>query len=240
MIVRTLSIVTTTDPLTGQVAALARRLGDIELPDTWRAELIVVDDLSLWPDAMTARVTVAAWANKKLATRAVWYPEQRGQLASLSAGIQAACGEAILTIDPDMHSCCAQIPDMLARHQDGKIIHGIRPFRPDATFFRRTASALLNQLIRWLSGVRVRDIGSPVVLFPAHLGQELEKAAAAGAHPKLYLYRQYPQRVENFSIDTSGMVPHPSHYCLLSLFILAFTLIRQCLVTRHYGLNQTR
>lgn len=235
MTVRTLSIVTTTDPLSGQLATLACRLRNLELPNSWRVELIVVDDLSLWPDARTARAAVATWADEKLSTRAVWYPEHRGQLRGLHAGIQAARGEAILTIDPDMHGCCAQIPDMLAHYQDGKIIHGSRLSRPDATFFRRNASVLLNRLISWLADVPMQDIGSPILLFPARLRQELEKTAAAGAHPTLYLYQQHGQQIENFFIDTSEMVPRPSHYRLFPLCILAIKLVRQCLTARRYS-----
>ncbi|MFO0974445.1 MAG: glycosyltransferase family 2 protein [Phycisphaerae bacterium] len=84
-----------------------------------------------------------------------------GQTAALSAGMDYASGDVLITMDGDLQHLPEEIPILLAKIADGHdLVLGYRANRRDPALFRRWPSACANWLMRRMSGVTVRDFGS--------------------------------------------------------------------------------
>lgn len=84
-----------------------------------------------------------------------------GQTAGLAAGIDAARGDVIVTMDGDLQHAPEDIPRFLIELDKGfDIVSGWRQTRTDHLLLRRLPSLFANRLMGFLSGVRIRDFGS--------------------------------------------------------------------------------
>jgi len=82
-----------------------------------------------------------------------------GQHAAIIAGFEACKAEAVVTIDADLQNPPEEIPRLLAKMREGfDIVGSIRKSRRD-NFFRKTASKIMNFLVRRLTKVNMRDYG---------------------------------------------------------------------------------
>lgn len=83
-----------------------------------------------------------------------------GQTAALSAGVDLAVGEIIITMDGDLQHDPEDIPLFLKEMENGfDIVTSWRKNRNDHYFLRVLPSVIANNLIRWISGVKVHDFG---------------------------------------------------------------------------------
>lgn len=99
-----------------------------------------------------------------------------GQSAALQAGIDAARGEYIVTMDGDLQNDPADIPQMLALAIQGDydLVAGIRTHRQDAALLRKWPSRLANALIARTTGIRWTDYGCTLKVFRADLAKRLK------------------------------------------------------------------
>jgi glycosyltransferase involved in cell wall biosynthesis len=94
------------------------------------------------------------------AVRLVRLRRNFGQTAALSAGLAHSRYPIIVTLDADLQNDPADIARLLeALDRGGDVVCGWRRRRHDPWLTRRLPSALANRLIRWLTGVRLHDIG---------------------------------------------------------------------------------
>lgn len=99
-------------------------------------EIILVDDGST--DDTVARV------RRDERTRLIQFAVNAGQSAAMYAGLQAARGEVLVTLDGDLQNDPADIPAMIARLEQGcDLICGYRANRKD-TVFKRWQSRIAN------------------------------------------------------------------------------------------------
>jgi hypothetical protein len=97
-----------------------------------------------------------------------------GQTAALEAGIRASSGDVLVFMDADLQNDPADVPAMLERLQQGyDVVHGWRRTRHDVFWSRRLPSIVANRLIRWLTGVRVHDLGCAIRVMRRDLAEEL-------------------------------------------------------------------
>ncbi len=98
-----------------------------------------------------------------------------GQSAALAAGIDAARGQFIATLDGDQQNDPADIPHLLAHceQHDLDIVAGLRANRQDGFWLRKVPSRIANALIRWATGLRLRDLGCGLKVFRAELAKQL-------------------------------------------------------------------
>lgn len=131
-------------------------------------ELIVVDDGST--DETGPRL-VATAREYGPHVRVIRFARNHGQTAAMQAGIDAARGEVIATLDGDLQNDPADIPrmvdEMLARDLD--LLAGKRANRQDAMVSRKLPSKIANRLIARVTGVNLTDYGCSLKVYRASI-----------------------------------------------------------------------
>lgn len=132
----------------------------------WPWELIVVDDGSTdgTGQALDRRAREVGPH-----IRVVHLARNFRQTAAMQAGIDAARGDVIATLDGDLQNDPADIPHMVARllEEDLDLVAGWRKERQDGFLLRRLPSILANRLIRKVSGLHFQDLGCSLKVFRA-------------------------------------------------------------------------
>lgn len=98
-----------------------------------------------------------------------------GQTAAMSAGIDMAEGEYIVTLDGDLQNNPSDIPMMLEKlkREGWDVVTGFRKKRKDGLLLRKIPSKVANWLIRMLTGVAVRDFGCSLKVFKSSYAKNL-------------------------------------------------------------------
>lgn len=139
-------------------------------PQPW--ELIVVDDGSR--DATAAALRRHAGATGA-PVRVISLARNFRQTAAMQAGIDAAQGDVIVTMDGDLQNDPRDIPRLVQRllAEDLDIVAGWRVQRQDGFWLRRLPSQLANRLIRRITGLPFHDLGCSLKTFRASVLREV-------------------------------------------------------------------
>ncbi len=129
-------------------------------------EIVMADDGS--KDGSFEKITELA---KGRPVTAIRLRRNFGQTAALSAGIEEARGEVIVTLDSDLENDPRDIPLLLAKMDEGfDVVSGWRQARWKGSFFsRKLPSVAANWLISRLSGVPLHDYGCTLKAYRADL-----------------------------------------------------------------------
>jgi dolichol-phosphate mannosyltransferase len=132
-------------------------------------ELILVDDGST--DASVKIIKENLLPGIKL----IVLRKNYGQSAAMAAGIDAAKGDYIVTMDADLQNDPSDIPIMLEklRAENWELVAGIRTNRKD-TRIRKIPSKIANKLIRTTTGVTLHDYGCTLKIFRREIAKNLE------------------------------------------------------------------
>lgn len=140
----------------GSLELLTQRIRETMEPLGKPWELILVNDGST--DDSDVLLDRLAEADSRL--KVVHFRRNFGQTAAMMAGFDYATGEIVIPIDGDMQNDPADIPKLLAELEKGfDVCSGWRKDRKDNAIKRNLPSILANQLISWVSGVRLHDFG---------------------------------------------------------------------------------
>jgi glycosyltransferase involved in cell wall biosynthesis len=129
-------------------------------------ELILVDDGS---SDRTAERAAGAAREYGLHVRLIELTRNFKQTAAMQAGVDAARGEVIVTMDGDLQNDPVDIPRLVARllNEDLDLVAGWRRDRQDPLLRRKLPSRIANRLIARLTGVRLKDYGCSLKAFRA-------------------------------------------------------------------------
>lgn len=132
-------------------------------------EVIFVDDGST--DSTVTQIKM--WADHRI--KLIIFNRNYGQTAAMAAGIEAAKGEYIITLDGDLQNDPKDIPAMLQKlkQENWDVVAGHRKNRKDGMFFRKIPSKIANRLIRNLTGVTIRDYGCTLKVFRREIAKNL-------------------------------------------------------------------
>ncbi len=132
-------------------------------------ELIFVDDGST--DQTVQKIKELADERTKLLVLS----RNFGQSLAMAAGIDAATGDVIATIDGDLQNDPRDIPVMLQKmQQEGwDVVAGVRAKRQDGLVLRKIPSKIANWIIRKSTGVYLKDYGCTLKLFKKDVAKNL-------------------------------------------------------------------
>ncbi|MDO9006522.1 MAG: glycosyltransferase family 2 protein [Aquabacterium sp.] len=91
------------------------------------------------------------------------------QTAAMQAGIDAARGDVIVTLDGDLQNDPKDIPAIVAKlvNEDLDLVAGWRQNRQDGLFLRKVPSRIANRLIRKITGLEFQDLGCSLKAYRA-------------------------------------------------------------------------
>jgi undecaprenyl-phosphate 4-deoxy-4-formamido-L-arabinose transferase len=91
--------------------------------------------------------------------RVVEFNGNFGQHMAIMAAFEISRGEIVITLDADLQNPPEEIPKLIAAVEQGHdVVGSIRQHRQD-TFFRKTASLLVNITTRKMTGMKMSDYG---------------------------------------------------------------------------------
>lgn len=124
-------------------------------------EIILVDDGSGDRTVDKARM----FSDERI--HLIEFRKNYGQSSALSAGIDYASGDYIVTLDGDLQNDPADIPGMvtLAQQGDYDMVAGVRADRRDDFIIRKLPSWIANRIIMKATGVRIKDNGCALKVF---------------------------------------------------------------------------
>jgi dolichol-phosphate mannosyltransferase len=96
-----------------------------------------------------------------------------GKAAALSAGFAAALGDIILTLDADLQDDPAEIPNFLAKLNEGyDVVSGWKQKRLDP-WHKTWPSWVFNGMVSWLTGVKLHDHNCGMKCYRAEVFREV-------------------------------------------------------------------
>ncbi|TWU41828.1 glycosyltransferase family 2 protein [Novipirellula artificiosorum] len=146
------------------VEPLVHALRDALIPAPLSLEIILVDDGST---DQTYTSAIRAGKQVGLDLQVLSLQRNFGQTAAMQAGIDAARGRLIATLDGDLQNDPADIPAMVKHLEanDLDLLVGRRKKRQDGVMLRLIPSWIANRLIGKVTGVRIRDYGCSLKIY---------------------------------------------------------------------------
>jgi glycosyltransferase involved in cell wall biosynthesis len=162
-------------------------------------EVVLVDDGS--SDNTVAEIRKHADERTKL----IVFQKNYGQTQALSAGIDAATGDYIVTLDGDLQNDPTDIPAMLEKLESGgwDLVAGKRKNRKDGFILRKIPSKIANAIIRMLTGVYIADYGCSLKIFRADIAKNL------GLYGELHRFIPVLAKLQGARITEMDVNHHP-------------------------------
>jgi glycosyltransferase involved in cell wall biosynthesis len=132
---------------------LHAELSAVAQANNYELDVIFVDDGST--DASWQVITTLAAADHRV--RGIRFRRNFGKAAALNAGIAAARGELLMTLDADLQDDPHEIPRFLAKMAKGfDLVSGYKQVRHDP-WHKVFPSRVFNAMVSWLTGVSLHD-----------------------------------------------------------------------------------
>ncbi len=203
------------------VTALYDRLKDVMEHVGETFELILVDDGSR---DRTYRLLeeIAAVDSRVLVIK---LRRNFGQTSALAAGFDHAQGDYVLAMDGDLQHDPREIPDFLAKLEEGyDVVSGWRAQRADNFVMRRIPSRAANWLMAKLSGVNIHDFGTT---FKAYRREVIQNIPLYGQMHRFIpaLASWYGASICEIPISNPARIHGKSHYGITRTFRVFFDLL---------------
>jgi glycosyltransferase involved in cell wall biosynthesis len=148
-----------------------------------------------------------------------------GQTSALAAGFDHSSGECILAMDGDLQHDPAEIPQFLAKLEEGyDVVSGWRSQRGDNMLFRRLPSHVANWLMARISGVDIHDFGTT---YKAYRREVIHNIPLYGEMHRFIpaLASWYGASICEIPISNPAREAGASHYGLSRTFRVLFDLL---------------
>ncbi len=140
-------------------------------PDQW--ELILINDGS---NDNTRKTLDESAKTGESTIRPIHLQRNFGQTAAMQAGIDAARGDVVVTMDGDLQNDPIDIPRLVNRmfDEDLDMVAGWRKNRKDKLILRKIPSKIANKLIGKITGITLHDYGCSLKVYRAHIIKEVK------------------------------------------------------------------
>jgi undecaprenyl-phosphate 4-deoxy-4-formamido-L-arabinose transferase len=183
-------------------------------------ELILVDDGS--SDRSAELIRAAAERHPELV--GVLLNRNYGQHAAVTAGMEQARGEIVVTLDADLQNPPEEIPRLVETIERGfDVVGSVRVPREDS-LFRRVGSLLTNLVVRKATGVRMHDYGC---MLRAYRRPVVDAMLRCGEHSRFIpvLANRFARRTTEIEVRHARRRRGDSKYGLAQLVRLQLDLL---------------
>lgn len=156
--------------------------------------------------------------------RVVEFNGNFGQHMAIMAAFEVSLGEIVITLDADLQNPPEEIPKLVAEIEKGHdVVGSIRQKRQD-TFFRKTASLMVNIATRKMTGMQMTDYGCMLRAYHRNVIDNINQCQEASTFiPALaQTFASSPSEVE---VAHAERVEGESKYSLYKLIRLNFDLM---------------
>jgi glycosyltransferase involved in cell wall biosynthesis len=185
-------------------------------------EVVAVDDGST-DDSFSK---LENWADLWPELKVLSFISNKGHMAAITAGLKAASGDWVVTIDVDLQDPPDVIPKMLdlAKSQNVDVVYGIRGDRKSDTWFKRTTAKFYYKLIGRVTGIEVPIHAADCRLMSRRVVNELCKFPEIHKVYRLLVpWLGFPS--QNYKYTRNERAAGKTHYNLRKMVVLAWTSI---------------
>jgi undecaprenyl-phosphate 4-deoxy-4-formamido-L-arabinose transferase len=183
-------------------------------------EIIYVDDGSTDPSLLILREFQAHDPHVAV----VEFSRNFGQHSAIFAGFDQARGQIIVTLDADMQNPPEAIPSLVHTIEAGyDVVGGWRENRQDP-LFRRLASKVINLLISWSTGVKLRDYGCMLRAYRRNIVEQICKCSEISSFIPA-LANTFARSIAEIQVPHRDRQQGRSKYSLVRLIRLNFDLL---------------
>jgi undecaprenyl-phosphate 4-deoxy-4-formamido-L-arabinose transferase len=156
--------------------------------------------------------------------RALQFHRNFGQHQAIFAGFQASRGQVMVTLDADLQNPPEEIPRLVAKLDEGyDTVGGWRENRRDS-IFRRLPSQLVNHVMSWVTGVKLRDYGCMLRAYRRSVVDSINQCQESSSFIPA-LANLFAQRVAEIPVGHAERERGKSKYSLIKLLRLNFDLM---------------
>jgi undecaprenyl-phosphate 4-deoxy-4-formamido-L-arabinose transferase len=183
-------------------------------------EILFVDDGS--SDGSEKMIDAAAREHPQVV--GILLNRNYGQHAAIMAGFAQARGEIVITLDADLQNPPEEIPRLVeAMGPDVDVVGSVRARRRD-TLFRRTASAMVNRMVRHYTGGDMRDYGCMLRAYRKRIVQAMLDCRERSTFIPI-LANSFASKTREIEVDHAQRKAGDSKYSLWKLINLHFDLV---------------
>ena len=185
-------------------------------------EIIFVNDGSI-DNSLSLLQNIAAADNT---VKIIDFSRNFGHEAAMIAGIDLACGEAVICMDSDLQHPPAMIPEMLQKKAEGfDVVNMVRTLRKDAGLIQKMNSKLFYKFVNSISSVKLAENASDFFL----ISQKVCKLLRSNFRERTRFLRGIIQLVGFKKTTLEYVAPKriagKSKYSFFKLLKLSFTAI---------------
>lgn len=193
---------------------------------TQKYEIILIDDGS--SDRSAEMLTEAAEVPENCVV-AVLLNRNYGQHSAIMAGFSHISGDLVITLDADLQNPPEEIPRLVAKAEEGYDVVGtVRANRRDS-WFRKSASKLINMMIQRATGKSMGDYGCMLRAYRRHIIEAMLHCHERSTFIPI-LANTFARKTVEIPVQHSEREFGDSKYSLMKLINLMYDLIT-CLTT---------
>uniref|UniRef100_A0A3B0LWN0 Undecaprenyl-phosphate 4-deoxy-4-formamido-L-arabinose transferase n=1 Tax=Arsenophonus endosymbiont of Trialeurodes vaporariorum TaxID=235567 RepID=A0A3B0LWN0_9GAMM len=189
-------------------------------------ELILVNDGSA---DNSARLLMDAAANPANHVIAVILNRNYGQHSAIMTGFKQATGDLVITLDADLQNPPEEIPHLVQVAEEGYDVVGTRRMNRQDSWFRKTASKIINAMITKATGRTMSDYGCMLRAYRRNIINAMLQCHERSTFIPI-LANTFAKRTIEIDVAHAEREFGDSKYSLMKLVNLMFDLLT-CLTT---------
>lgn len=189
-------------------------------------ELILVDDGSSDNSAKMLEEAAAIEENHVIA---IILNRNYGQHSAIMAGFNQADGDLVITLDADLQNPPEEIPRLVSTAEEGYDVVGTRRRNRQDSWFRKTASKMINSMITKATGRSMGDYGCMLRAYRRHIVEAMLQCHERSTFIPI-LANTFARRTIEIDVAHAEREYGDSKYSFLKLINLMYDLLT-CLTT---------